>query len=114
MACFAGGPNVWIIGQRMGTAAPYLAEAFAFISGNNQIGIAQLHGGGKNCSVGLEKALFEYEVDDEGIRNLYIEVTTGIQMASAAPAAKVAPQQTVLPFGGPRENVLPFGGPRPN
>jgi hypothetical protein len=106
MACYQGNPSIWIVGQKVTQyKRNMLKSCFFFVSGNNQIGLTALHGGGKECDIDFGTPLLSYPVQDDSVRDLYIQATTGIQ-PMRAPLAN--------PGGnGPGGKILPFGtGPR--
>lgn len=108
MACYTGG--LWIVGEKVNDyKTTRLKSAFFFVSGNNQIGLTPLHGGGKECDIDFGNPMISYPVQDTAVRDLYLEATTGIQAVHAplADPGKLPPPSgmgKVLPFGsGPRK-----------
>lgn len=106
MACYPGNPSIWIVGEKVTESKGVrLKSAFFFVSGNNQVGLTALHGGGKACDINFGVPLFSYPVKDDTVCDLYIEATTGIKPARA-PLAQI-PANNVVPFGGGPRNPGP-------
>lgn len=104
VACFAGNPNMWVVGQKVKkSGVEYLTDAYIQVAVNGQMGLAFFPGAKEHTEIQLDGAMFHYDATNEDLIARYVQETTGIMPVVKPPL--VSPPNNVLPFGG---------GPRPN
>ena len=104
VACFAGTPNLWVVGQKcQKNGIKYLTDAYIQVAANGQMGLAFFPGAKAHTEIQLDGAMFYYTATNDELIARYVQETTGIMPVVTPPL--VSKPNNVLPFGG---------GPRPN